>query len=165
MAGAPKDLSDATIKIEDGAATANTITVAVDEGNLQYTVQRPDYTILDRGSLSHLRQADEVEVEGSFSVHFTEHINQTSESTPELYEVMTFSGDAASWTSTNDDNGDVKTLTMKFEIVDPDATRENERLTFNKVRFKNIQFQEGRPDSLSCDFAAFVTSPTIAKYS
>jgi hypothetical protein len=163
--GAPKDLSDATIKLEDGTTpTANSLTIAVEDGDLNFEIKQPIYNILDRGSLSHMREADEEPVTGSFSIHFMQAIKATTDSTPEVKEVMEFSGGAASWVTTNDDRGDVKTLTMKFEIVNPDSTLENERITFSKVRFTSIKFEEGRPDKLSVDFQAFQTKPAVAKY-
>lgn len=163
--GAPKDLSDGVIKLEDGTTpTANSLTIAVEEGDLNFEVKQPVYNILDRGSLSHMREDDQEPVTGSLSFIMIQLKKATTDTAPEIYEVMKFEGAAASWVSTNDDRGDVKTLTMKFEIVNPDATLESERITFTKVRFTNIKPEEGKPNKVSCDFQAFMTTPTVAKY-
>lgn len=163
--GAPKDLADGTITLMDGTTpTPNSVVFAIEEGNLSFQVQQPKYNILDRGSLSHQRLADEVPVTGSVSIYYVQALKQSGDTTPEVYEAVQFIGAAASWVSTNDDNGDVKNLDMKYEIVNPDSTLESERITFQKTHFSNISVEEGRPNKISFDFEAFVTKPDIAKY-
>lgn len=163
--GVSKDLSDGTIKLEDGTTpTANSLTVAIEDGDLNYTIARPKYNILDRGSLSHQRLADEVPVSGSFSFIWVQSIKATGDSAPEIMEVMQFSGAAAAWVTTNTDRGNVKTLSLKFEVVNPDSTLDDERITFSRVHFTNLKFSEGRPNKVSCDFEAFQTAPAVAKY-
>ena len=163
--GAPKNLTDGTIKLQDGSGTPNSVTIAVEEGDLTFSNKQNVDNILDRGSLSHMREGEEEPVTGSFSVHFIQLIKAGGDSDPELQEIASFTGAAASWVSTNDDNGDVKTIDLLFEIVNPDSGLENERITFTKVRFLSWDLEEGRPNKLSVEFQAFITRPAIAKYS
>jgi hypothetical protein len=163
--GSVKDLSDAVIKIQDGTTpTANSITIAVEEGNLNFEWKRPVQNILDRGSLSQMRYADQEPVTGSFSVHFIQMLKQSVDSDPEIQEVMNWSGAASSWVSTNTDYSGVKTHTLLFEITNPDSSLQSERITFSKVTFSDFKFEEGRPDKFSCSFQAFTTAPTFTKY-
>lgn len=165
MADVTKNLRDATMKIEDGAGTPNSITLALEEGDLSYAIKQNVINVLDRGSLSHQREGDEEPVTGSFTVKYVELIKQTASSNPTPYEALTQTGAAASWTSTNTDGGGVYNTSIILEINDPDATNQDERTTLSKVRATSIDFSEGDEyNTLAFEFQAFVTKPTVAKF-
>lgn len=164
-----RNLRDGTLVINDGVA--ETITVALEEGNLSWGITKNIKNILDRGDLSHMRQGDEAPVTGKMTLKFNEFISSSSTSgtgtasaeDPTPYEAFTRTGNAAAWVSTNDDNGDVHTVEMVFTIDDPNAAID-ETVTFAKVSIMSIEFGEGDEyDTLVIEFQDFETAPTIAK--
>jgi len=157
-----KNLRDGELKLFDGDSPENSQLLALDEGNLQFTVASNVEQILDRGTLSHMRPGDEAAVEGSFAVKFTEFLNQGSNPTTP-WEAFKQVGNAASWVSTNDDEGGVYTIGLRFTVRSTSTDEEDERITFAKVVATSIQFQEGNPNTLTVNFIDFETAPTIEK--
>jgi len=157
-----KNLRDGQLVIQDNAAV-NTITLALEEGNLSFTVTKNVIEVLDRGVLSHMRQGDEVPVTLSFGIKFIEFYTSGDDET--LYEAVMNEAGGAAWISTNDDGGDVYTVDMLFTIATPTSGEEAEIITFTKVR-GNFTFNEGDEyNTLAFDGTAFQTAPTIAKES
>ena len=159
-----RNLRDGQLAINDGSPSPNTITLALDEGDLVWTERSRVVNVLDRGDLSHMRQGDEQPVTGRFTLKFVEFISSGAPADPTPYEVLNRIGAAASWTSTNDDNGDVYTLELVFTITNPDPSGSDETVTFAKLCPARIELSEGDEyDTLSVEFQDFETAPTIAK--
>jgi len=158
-----KNLRDCSLTIYDGDDPVNDVVVAFSEGNLQWTETDNVEQHLDRGSLSHMRPGDEAPVSGSFTARFTEFLSQgDNRITP--YEALKLLGGAADWVSTNDDNGGVSTLGLKFRINTPVTAELDELIDFAKCHIDSVQFQEGAPaNTLAVNFTDFETAPTINK--
>jgi len=166
MAGAAvtKNLRDATIVFKDGSAPPNMIALVCEEGDTTWRESHAIVNVLDRGSLSHLRAGDEAPIEGSMTLKFKQFIMQTSDSTPEPYEVLRGIGGAASWISTNPDGGDVVAFDMDVFIASPTSGEENDYIAFTKVVATEVTFTEGAEyDTLAFNFTAFETAPVIIK--
>ena len=162
MAPVTKNLRDGELMLRDGDDPVNSQLLALDEGNLQFNVPDPKEQILDRGTLSHLREGDEQPVTGSFAVKFTELYNQGSNDiTP--YEAFKQLNGAADWVSTNSDGGGVYTIEMRFTVRSPTSGESDERITFAKTYAKSIDFQENNPSMLTVNFVDFETAPTVLK--
>lgn len=160
-----KNLRDSTITFSDGTTpTANSITLVLEEGDLKFDAKQNVINISDRGVLDHQRVGDQEVITGSMTLKYVELIKQSAGTNAMPYEVVTRTGTAASWVTTNTDGGDVFNFTIMITINDPDATRSDEKFTFTKVRVTSIGFQEGADyNTLSFEFQAFQTLPTVAK--
>jgi hypothetical protein len=163
MAAPVKNLRDGTLVISDagGPGGGNAITVTLDNGDLSWSEQNPVDMISDRGTLDHARQGNDVPVEGSFSIQYTDHLDPNSANiTP--YEAMTKQGSAAAWVSDASNGGDGYAGIMTFTITDP-AGGSSEVITFTEVYWEGIDFAEGTPsDTLSANFRCLQTRPTFA---
>jgi hypothetical protein len=153
-----KTFKDGTVTLMDGGA--NSLALVCD-GLLKYTIPRQAHVVIkDRGSASHVRPGEDRYITGSMSI---KHIrNVTTGAVPMPQEVLTHTGAAAAWTTTNTDNGGVFTQTLKLEIAGP-GTEAAETVTLAKCKFENLQFSEGEEaDELSWDFEDFETAPTYS---
>jgi len=158
-----KNLRDCVLTIYDGDSPVNEVNVAFSEGNLQYAETEQIEQHLDRGDLSHMREGDEVPVTGSFSARLTELLSQ-GDNRVTIREALKRVGAAAAWVSTNDDNGDVDTIGLKFRINTPVSAELDELVDFGKCHVDSIQLQEGAPaNTISVNFTDFETAPTISK--
>lgn len=157
-----KNLRDGTIKIRDGTTPANEVEIAIDEGDLSFTVHDNVINVLDRGDLSHMRKGDEAPVDLNFSIKFVEFLQ--SNGNPEtLWEAIRNVGACAGWATTNDDGGDVFTIDIELSIASPTSGESTESIVFSKVRGE-FEFSEGDEyNTLSFTGTAFVTVPTISK--
>lgn len=160
-----KNLRDGELVVKDGTTpTANDITVALDEGDLGIDETLNTVNVLDRGSLDHMRQGDEEPVRVTFTLKFVEYLKQSGDSDPSVYEVLTQQGGAAAWASTNDDGGDVFTLTLEFTIASPTSGDQDETITLTKFHPTSISFKEGDEyNTLGVEGEAFITRPSVAK--
>lgn len=155
-----KNLRDGTIVIADdaGIAGADKITIAVEDGDLQWDEQNPVDMISDRGTLDHARQGDDVPVEGQFSIKYQDHLDPNS-ATITPYEAMTQQGGAAGWTTDASNGGDAYAVILVFTIADP-AGGASEVVTFSEVYIETIGFQEGSPANVQTfSFRALQTRP------
>lgn len=160
-----KNLRDGVFTVIDGTLPiAKSFELVLDSGDLTWTEVQNVNQITDRGVLSHMRKGDEEAIAVSFSIKYVELRKQTAASIPTLYEVLKFIGAASGWTSTNDDCGDVKTLTLQFDITSPCGLDEGERFTFTKFYQTSIEFAEGDEfNTLNVEGVGFVKEPTITK--
>lgn len=160
-----RNLRDGVVKFQDGAGTPEEITLVLEDGGLSWEEKQNVINILDRGILDHQRKGDEEPVTGSIKFKFIQFIKQSSESDPTPYEVVTNTGAASSWTTTNSDGADVFNFRMILEIPSPISGEQAERITFEKVAVTSLSFEEGDEyNTLSFDFQDFETRPTIVKY-
>jgi len=153
-----RNLRDGTITLKD--AGANTLELVVDTGDLSWVETSNITDIKDRQRLSHMRLGEEESVTLSFSLKYKYSVANGSEPLSP-YEVFHFQDGAAAWASTND-CGDVKTLDIKFVMVDPCSTGEDETVLFRKVPLPGITFEEGDEfNTMSFEGKAFITKPSI----
>lgn len=159
-----KNLRDAILRIQDGSATPNEIQVSFSDGDLKFSIKDEMKTILDRGALAEMKRGPEAPIEGSFSRKFEELSQQIYATAPTFYEVITRTGGAAHWTSTNTATG-VYSLRLIFDIYEEVPGRQHERITFEKVHFNKFDFEENEEaNKESYEFTDFETKPIIAKF-
>lgn len=158
-----KNLRDGTIKIADDGGTggSDVITVAVEEGNLQWTETNPVDMISDRGTLDHARQGNDVPVEGSFSILYQDHLDPNS-ATITPYEAVTQQGAAAGWGSDASNGGDGYAVILEFTMTDP-AGGSSEVVTFTEAYVEIVDFAEATPaNTMTFNFRALITRPSFS---
>jgi hypothetical protein len=156
-----RSLRDGTIRIADagGVGGANVITVALEDGGLNWTEDRSVDIISDRGVLDHARQAPEVPVSGTLSLLF-ESFLVSAAITP--YEAIRMTSGASAWVSDASSGGDGTAFIMELVINDP-AGGSDETILFSEVYAEQIDFAEGFPsNSLSFNFRAVQVAPAIS---
>ena len=155
-----KSLRDGTIKIADSGGTGggNSVTVDVEDGDLQYTEKNPANIILDRGVLDHARLANEEPIELSFSMKYQSH---TAHVSPSPYDALTQTGGASAWVS-DEPSSDVYAVIIELTMTDP-AGGAAEVLTFARFIPENIEFNEGDPhDVMRVSGRAVITAPALS---
>ena len=161
-----RNLRDGELTIKDGTTpTPLSLTVVLDEGDLNWTEKSNTIEVKDRGSISegHTRPGEEESVSLSFSAKWTQLIGKSVESTDplQLYEfLMMASGTDVVSTSTE---GEQQTLQLEFVVYDP-AQSSSEKVTFQKVYRESITMSEGNDFNLiSFNGRDFETAPSISR--
>lgn len=152
---------DLELQIRDGAGTPDTADVILAEANFSYTVEGAPYTEV-RHNNKHLstpaaRKTGHGNVTGSFTGKIAS-FKGSSDVT--LYEALTGTGGAASWTSTG--NGDKKMTKLVATVNDSDVSQ---TITFAYCIFANVQVSQAGADGLwtvSADFTDLENAPTVA---
>jgi hypothetical protein len=127
-------------------------------------IQRESVEILDRTELNSLRKGKAKPCSGRFQVKYKEFLRQGGNYPITPHEALFGVGAAAGWLTTNDDGGDVRTVTIIFTCVSPVAGETEEVITFAKCYNLKESFSEKlEADVLAIDFKDFEERPTIAK--
>lgn len=160
-----KNLRDAILRVQDNTAgTPNEIQIMFSEGDLKFSVKDEIKNILDRGELAEMKRGPEAPIEGSFSKKFEELSKQVNAVAPTFFEVVTHTGGAAHWVSTNSATG-VYSLRLIFDLYEEVPGRQNERIIFEKCHFTKIDFEENEEaDKESYEFTDFEVRPTVVKF-
>ena len=139
---------DGTIYIKDGTTpTPNAYVVAYENGDFSYTEEKSDRVVIrDRGTIVGLRRADDPVISFSFTVHFRELTNATSDS---LIDFIMKTGNCASYVSTGGDGYEQFLVDIDFD-VDKTVVGDTlgQRATLSKCLL-TYQVSEGDPDSIS----------------
>ena len=139
-----KNLRDGELTVTDNSS--GTITVALDEGDLSYTISQDVREIYDRGTMDHLRAGNDMPTDVSFSVKFVGLTDDASggAANVSLYEAMTGTGGASGWTYTAAGSlssaGDVNVCQLSFVIT---YGSDYETITFEDFFHTSIEFSEG----------------------
>lgn len=159
--GKTRNLRDGVITIKDGAGTPNSLTVALDMGDLTFDEKRNYIQVLDRGVLDHVRAGDEEAVTLSFSAK----INRfgVASGSPTIRDALTKQGGAAGWTSVGSTH-EPYCSTIVFQINDPaSGGTDHEVLTFAKFFVESIKYSEGDEyNTVEVSGFSFATKPTVA---
>ena len=137
-----RNLTHGALTIEDGAAA--TLTIPIEEGNLQFTVRREAIVILNRGTLASMAEGMEEAMAVSFAFKFEEWRGETASSGSAVSpaDALRQVGNASGWTSTLACGPYCVDLT--FMITAPSGCGEqDEELTFPDFHADEVQFQEG----------------------
>ena len=156
-----KNLRDGTITIKDSGGT-NNLELVLDEGNLTFTDRDNANVILDRGTLDHMRLADEEPVEITFSAKFVAWEGESATPlTPSIPDALRKVGNASSWVSTKPN--DVYCVDLEFLIVNPETAEKDETLTFADFHADEITFAEGDEfNTISVTGKALIVRPASA---
>jgi len=162
-----RNLRDGQLVVSDGTGTPETLTLALDNGDLSWSEPENDVQILDRGVLDHVRDGDEAPIELSFSAMWTNLVNATEAggsagSANQLYEMINDSG-GSTYASVGS-AGHKYQLKYAFTVTDPSTSSNTELIAFNKVYKQSLECSEG-DDANTISFSGidFETSPTITQ--
>lgn len=139
---------DGTIIIRDNTTpTALEYTVAYENGDFSYTEEKSDRVVIrDRGSIVGLRRADDPVLSFSFTVHFRELTNASSDS---IIDFIMKTGNASSNVSAGGNGYEQYLVDIEFNV---DKTVVGDTLAQRAVLSKCLltyQISEGDPDSIS----------------
>lgn len=165
-------VSTAVRTMRNGVHTVNdgggqSVTLTVDAGDLQWTMNRNYVELPDRGLLAggQVLKGDEAPTDLSFTHRWKQLIAATvsgSADSETLYELVMDDGD--NYTSTNTAAGCVYTLQHVFTVNDPCGTAANgEIITFQYCYVTSFQCQEGDPNTLSYTGRDFESKPSIVR--
>jgi len=137
---------DGTIKLKDGST--NVYTVAYENGDFSYTEEKSDRVVIrDRGTIVGLRRADDPVLSFSFTVHFRELTNASSDS---IIDFIMQTGAAAAYTSAGGNGYEQYLVDIEFDVDKTAVGSEavGHRATLSKCLL-TYQVSEGDPDSIS----------------
>ncbi len=160
MSNCPRNLRDGLVVIQDGTpVTPNQLIIPVMDGNVSFTEHRPKAVVYNRGNLFSKRSGNQMEVDLSFEVTFTQWSYANGASTGvSVADALNQRGGASGWLSADPSACNVYAVNVLFQISDPESPTNAELLTFQKVSHENIKFQEGDPNKLTFTGKAFTTS-------
>lgn len=159
------DIKNAVIKIEDGADPANTLTVKIGEGTIGWTERKERRYILDRGVLDSVRNEDETPLEVKLDFMW-EYIKGGlgSEDPPTIEEALKQTGNAADWTSSDDDTCQPYAVNLViYYTPTPSACGDKETITIADFRYEQIEYDARNSDTVSITGRANVTEPTVVR--
>ena len=160
MTACARNLRDATLTIEDGTGTPNTLLIPIMDGNVSWTEHNPTTVVLNRGRLFNRRQGNDKEVDCSFEVTFSQvRYENAGSGTPSVHDVLTKTGGASAWVST-DAICDVYAVNLKFEVLNPADAGNSEIVLLEKFCIDSFQFKEGDPDKVTITGKCFKTAVT-----
>ncbi len=166
-----RNLTHGSISLADGAGTPNTLAVALDNGDLNFTRTKTHVTVSQRGVLDHQSRGMETPVQISFSIPFSQFGSKTTQAIGPGGAVTDYSVKdfllnigIGTLTSTNGRN-DVFSVDAIFTIADPAITGdENEILTFTDLVIDDVSFAESEEfDGLTFTGTALLTEPTSVR--
>lgn len=158
MSNCPRNLRDGIVIFQDGTpSTPKQLIIPVMDGNLSFTEHRTKAVVFNRGKLYSKRSGNEMEVDLSFEVTFTQWGFANAGTGISVPDALNQRGGASDWV-TVDSVCNVYAVNVLFQITDPEDGTKAELLTFPKVSHENIKFTEGDPNKLTFTGKAFVTS-------
>lgn len=137
-----KTYRDGSIQIKDDPSGGNSITLTIEEGDLSVTETRNVNVIMDRGGMQGVRKGDDVPIEWSLSLKFTEAIKQTAASDPSVREAVLGVGAAAAWVSTTNNQSDVFTFDLDWTVTTPKAADSDERVSLEDAWIESVAISE-----------------------
>lgn len=158
MSNCPRNLRDGKLIILDGTpVTPLYVVIPVMEGNLAFTEHNPTNMVKNRGVNYSRRQGDDVSVDVSFEITFTQWMYANGAASGiSVVDALRKVGGASAWLST-DGTCNVYACKLLFQIVDPEDPTKTEILAFDKFTDDNIQFKEGQPNKLTVSGKMFGT--------
>ena len=160
-----RNLRDGELVLLDGSNPPQSLTLVLDEGDLNWMQRQRTVEVKDRGSIAagHTRKGDDESVSLSFSAKWTQLLGQSASAADPLalYEMLMFV-DGAGVVSTSQP-GEQETLTLQFTVLDP-AGHASEQITFEKVYRESLTMSEDADSNLiAFSGRAFQTTPTISR--
>jgi hypothetical protein len=131
------DIKNAYVKILDGGA--NSITIKIGEGNVTWSEKRNMEYVLDRGTISNVKEGDEVPVE--LNMDFTwEWIKSQGAEDVTPNEAFKNSGAASGWASSGDDACEPYAVDIVIEYQPDCGTTVGEKITFSEFRYESLDW-------------------------
>ncbi len=133
------DLKDATITLQDGTGSPESVTVKIGEGNLTYNESRNMQYTLDRGTLDEVREGDEVPIDVRMDFVWEYLQAESSGGTATIEEALKQEGAAAAWISTDADTCRPYALDIIIVVApSPSACGDKETITLSDFRWESL---------------------------
>lgn len=161
-----RNLRDGELVIKDGTTpTAQSLTLLLDEGDLNWSQRTNTIEIKDRGSIAdgHTRPGDDESISLSFTTKWTQLIGKSADAADplQLYEMLMFA--SGSDVVSTSGNGQQETLRFEFTVTDP-AGQASEKIVFEKVYRESLSMSEGDDfNVIAFRGRDFETIPTIQR--
>jgi hypothetical protein len=133
------DLKLATVTLQDGSGSPNTLAIRVGEGTLSYTEHKNRTYKKDRGKLYKVVNGDDEPIDVSFDLIW-EYLRGDSGKPPSPEDAMKQINNASSWVSTDTDTCspyciDIITVFSPACIVD-----KTEKIALPQFRYEQLQY-------------------------
>ncbi|MBD3673492.1 MAG: hypothetical protein HUJ26_08190 [Planctomycetaceae bacterium] len=140
-----RNLRDGELVIKDGTTpTAQSLTLLLDEGDLNWSQRTNTIEIKDRGSIAdgHTRPGDDESISLSFTTKWTQLIGKSADAADplQLYELLMFASGTDVMSTSG--SGQQETLRFEFTVTDP-AGQASEKIIFDKVYRESLSMSEG----------------------
>ena len=157
------DLKNATLTIQDGTGTPESIEVTIGEGNLTYTENRAIDYILDRGNLDDVREGDQAPVDVSFDFQWDYISSLSLSGTPTVEDALKAINEASTWVSVDTDA--CRPYAVDLIVLytpTPTTCGDKETITFSDFRYETLE-HDLREGTISCTGRCNVTTVTALR--
>lgn len=157
-----RNLRHGKLIIRDGnTPTANELVIPIQDGDLDFTITYPTFTVKNRGKIDHKRTGDETEIDIKFSFKFEQWAYASGASTGvSPVDALTKKGGAAAWVSSGPSCGPYS-IDLVFQVTDPCDDTKAEQLVFPAFNVESLNFKEGSEfDTVSVTGKALAFEPT-----
>lgn len=157
-----RNLRHGKLIIRDGTPTTpNELVIPIQDGDLDFTITYPTFTVKNRGKIDHKRTGDEVEIDIKFSFKFEQWSYASGASTGvSPVDALTKKGGASTWVSSGPSCGPFS-IDLVFQVADPCNAAESEQLVFPAFNVESLNFKEGSEfDTVSVTGKALAFEPT-----
>ncbi len=168
-----RNLTHGSISLQDGQANKNTLAIALDNGDLNFTRTKTHVTVSNRGVLDHQSRGMETPVQLSFSIPFSQFGSKTTQAIVAAgaggavtdFSVKDFLINGGALLTSANGRNDVFAVDAIFTIANPAISGdENEILTFTDLVIDDVSFAESEEfDGLTFTGTALLTEPTSAR--
>jgi hypothetical protein len=138
------------MKIKDGAATPNELTIKIGDGNLTYSEKRNMEYLLDRGVIDEVREGDDVPMDINFTFNW-EYIKGALSTTgsPSVEDALKQIGAAANWTSTDSDACRPYAVDIEITYEPNCSSSDKETITLPDFRWESFD-HDPRAGQITC---------------
>jgi hypothetical protein len=152
-------LKNATITIRDGGS--NYITVKIGEGNLQYTEKRTILFVKDRGTLSTVRQGEDVQMDVNFAFIW-EFITAALPGIITVEDALKRRNNAAGWVSASTDTYAPYCVNIELVFIPPCITIEEEVIVFPQFHYDELA-HNAKDGTVDCKGTCNSTQALVAR--
>jgi len=157
-----RNLRHGRIILRDGTTpTPVSLLIPISEGDLDFTITKPTFLVMNRGKIDHKRAGDETEIDIKFSFKFEQWSYASGASTGvSPADFLTKEGGGSALVSTGPSCGPYS-VDLLFQVVDPCNEANYEQLLFPAFNVDTLNFKEGSEyDIVSITGKALAFKPT-----
>jgi len=143
MPASTRNLRNGKLILQDGTAvTPNQLIIPIMDGDLDFTVTIPTFTVKNRGKIDHKRSGDEMEIDVKFSFKFEQWTNASANTGISPSDALLQKGGAAAWVSTGPSCGPFA-IDLIYRVTDPCNALNYEQIVFTAFNPETLNFKEG----------------------
>lgn len=169
-----RNLRHGSLSLQDGQANVNTMSIAIDEGNLTFTEAREGVVVKQRGELDHWSKGEAQPVQVSFGIKYDAYKSKSTQAIVAAdaggpvtgFSVRDFLKNGGGLLTSTSGRDDIYTCDLIFSVEDPTIgdTDEAEVLTFSDFYTDRLNFNEGDEyNTVQVEGRALLESPSSAR--